>query len=191
MHKSTKWLIAMVILILLMPPLAAILPKGSREENLYLHDFWKSLHILGAVLFLGNIIVTGLWMFLAEKSKSVPVIQFAVRAVNWMDVIFTGPGVALVLLTGLIQAGHHGGVDKESWIQAGVALFSLSGVIWLVFLIPDQHRLISLSSQKQLKKNKLEKKFYLCLHRWYFWGIVATILPLISLLIMILKPKLW
>lgn len=190
MHKSTKWLIGMVILIFLMGPLSMIFPKASREESLYLHDFYKTLHVLGGVLFLGNIIITGIWMFLAEKSKNIPVIQFAIKAVNWMDVLFTAPGAALILLSGLLQAPHHGGVYTQSWILAGLILFSLSGVIWLVFLIPDQHRLITLSNQLT-ETGKLPQKFFKTLHRWYFWGIIATILPIISLVIMILKPKLW
>ena len=28
-------------------------------------------------------------------------------------------------------------------------------------------------------------------HRWYFWGLVATLLPLASLVLMVTKPKLW
>lgn len=191
MHKSTKWLIAMIVVIFLMPALSTILPASSREESMYLHDLYKSLHILGAILFLGNIIITGIWMYLAERSKIVPVIQFATKAVNWMDVFFTAPGAALVLLTGLLQAPHHGGLYTQSWILAGLILFSLSGVIWLLFLIPDQHRLIRLSNEDITKDGKLPKKFFKILHRWYFWGIIATILPLISLVIMVLKPKLW
>lgn len=190
MYKSTKWLIGMVILIFFMPVLANILPKVSREQSIYLHDFYKSLHILGVVLFLGNIIITGIWMYLAEKSKAVLVIQFATKAVNWMDVFFTAPGAALILLSGLIQSSHHGGVYNQSWILAGLALFSLSGAIWLIFLIPDQQRLISLST-KLTKNGKLSADFFRVLHRWYIWGIVATILPLISLVVMVLKPKLW
>lgn len=183
---------ALLILIVLMPALSYILPQvNSREENILLHDFYKSLHILGAVLFLGNIIITGIWMALAEASKKNSVIQFGARAVNWMDVFFTAPGVALILLTGWLQAAHHGGIDKESWIQVGLILFSLSGVIWLAMLIPDQHRLITLSSDEKIKNDQLPKEFYKVLHRWYFWGVIATILPLISLVIMILKPKLW
>lgn len=187
MHKSTKWLIGMIVVVFLMPVLATFLPKASPDENKLLHDFYKSLHILGAVLFLGNIIITGVWMFLADKSKNISTIQFAVKAVNWMDVLFTAPGAALILLTGFLQAGHHGGVYAQSWILAGLILFSLAGFIWLLALIPNQHRMIKLSS----KNDNLPKNFYEVLHRWYFWGIIATILPLISLAIMVLKPKLW
>lgn len=190
MHKSTKWLIGLVVLIFLMGPFSLILPKASREESIYLHDFYKTLHVLGGVLFLGNIIITGIWMFLAQRSKNIPVVQFAIKAVNWMDVFFTAPGAALILLSGLLQAPHHGGVYTQSWILAGLILFSLSGVIWLLFLIPDQHRLIILSNQLT-EKGKLPQKFFKTLHKWYFWGIIATILPIISLIIMILKPKLW
>lgn len=192
MHRSTKWLIAIIAIIFLMPLVAFLIPEVKpRDEAIIPHDIYKSLHVLGAVLFLGNIIITGVWMFLAEKSKSVTNLQFAARAVNWMDVFFTAPGAALILLTGIVQASHHGGLYTQSWITAGLILFSLSGIVWLLSLIPDQHRLIKLSEDDAIKGGKLPKKFFEILHRWYFWGIIAIILPLFTLLLMVFKPKLW
>lgn len=73
----------------------------------------------------------------------------------------------------------------------GIILFSLSGIIWIGFLVPDQNRLILLSEKIQTKEGKLPGKFLKVLHRWYFWGVIATILPLITVLVMTLKPNLW
>ena len=159
MHKSTRILILLVVLIVLMPVLSRILPVAGDEDSTP-HNIYLFLHVLGAVLFLGNIIITGIWMFLAEKSRSISIIQFATRAINWMDVFFTAPGVALLLLGGLMLAPSHGGLYKQSWIIVGMGLFSLSGIIWLIFLIPDQHRLISLSNESLIKKDKLSEKFF-------------------------------
>jgi hypothetical protein len=33
-------------------------------------EAWLSLHLLGVVLFLGNIIVTALWKLLADRTQS-------------------------------------------------------------------------------------------------------------------------
>ena len=39
------------------------------------------LHIAGAVVFLGNIIVTGAWMLMAERTRIGRVIHFSAKAV--------------------------------------------------------------------------------------------------------------
>ncbi len=178
MHASTKWLIGIVVIVALVPlPLAF----GYRYPLVLPYQWHKALHIFGAVIFVGNIIVTGVWMLLAERTRDPAVLRFAARAVNWADVFFTGPGVVLVLWNGLVLAPHWGGIYGTSWITAALGLFALSGIVWVIFLIPYQHRLIQRSGDEFLQ----------ILHRWYFWGIIATILPLISLALMATKPPLW
>ena len=54
----------------------------------------------GAVVFLGNIIVTAAWMLMAERTRSVNVIHFSAKAVIRADLLFTLPGVLLVLMDG-------------------------------------------------------------------------------------------
>ena len=190
MHKSTKLLIIIIAITFLIPILSLVLPAAGSDESVP-HKVYFALHILGVVLFLGNIIITGLWMFIAEKSKTISVMQFAAKAVNWMDVFFTAPGVAMLLLGGLMLAPSHGGLYSKSWITVGLILFSLSGIVWLLFLVPNQHRMITLSENNMVKNGKLPNEFFKVLYRWYFWGIVATILPLITFVIMIFKPKFW
>ncbi|MGH8119665.1 MAG: DUF2269 family protein [Gammaproteobacteria bacterium] len=57
----------------------------------------KSLHILGAVIFLGNIIVTGWWKVMADRTKNPKVIAFAQRQVTMTDFVFTAGGAAIIL----------------------------------------------------------------------------------------------
>ncbi|HSM16442.1 MAG TPA: DUF2269 family protein [Gemmatimonadales bacterium] len=187
MHRSTKWLIGLIALqALILIPLVL-----GREYHLFLPYHWlRLLHIAGAVLFLGNIIVTGLWMASAERTGATAVLKFGVHAVNWMDVFFTAPGVILILVSGLPLASQGGGITRVPWILAALLLFVLSGVIWVGLLIPDQHRMIRLSDPVPPER-ALPPAFFRCLHRWYVWGVVATVLPLISLFLMVFKPKLW
>lgn len=116
-------------------------------------------------------------------------LRFASKAVNWADVLFTAPGVILLLWNGLTLSTRWGGAYEAGWITVALGLFAASGVVWLAFLIPDQHRLIKLS-HVQPNANVLPPEYFQTLHRWYFWGIVATILPLVSLVFMVLKPEL-
>jgi len=186
-HRSTKWLMGLIALqVLILVPLVL-----GREYRLFLPYNWhKLLHIVGAVLFLGNIIVTGLWMASAERTGGTGVLKFGAHAVNWMDVFFTAPGVILILVNGLPLASQWGGITRVPWILTALLLFVLSGVVWIGLLVPDQNRMIRLSDPVSPDES-LPPAFFRCLHRWYVWGVVATVLPLISLFLMVLKPTLW
>ena len=140
--------------------------------------------------FLGNIIVTGAWMLMAERTRIFKVINFSAKAVIRADFLFTLPGVLLVLINGLIMAyTRWGGAFRGfDWISVAVALFSISGIIWVGFLLPLQHRMVVLSA-RPAEANSLPPEFYSALHRWYFWGLIAILLPLGSLYLMVAKPS--
>ena len=185
-HASTRWLIAEILFTVVILALLGL----AHFPLLFSYAWHKTLHILGAVLFLGNIIVTGVWMSLAERNNQTTTLQFASRVVNWADVLFTAPGILLILTNGMIMATSWGGIGT-SWIATSLALFALSGIVWAVFLIPYQDQLIRLSSSPGGSGTQLPDSFFHVLHRWYFWGIIATILPLGSIVLMVLKPRFW
>ena len=59
---------------------------------LYTFRWHMTVQILGAVIFLGNIIVTAAWMMLAERTREASVIHFTSKTVSRADLLFTGPG---------------------------------------------------------------------------------------------------
>jgi uncharacterized membrane protein len=132
-------------------------------------EAWLSLHILGVVLFLGNIIVTAVWKVLADRTKSPPVVAYAQRLVTRTDIAFTATGVVLILVSGQVLAEDLGGVfGGPVWLTIGWSLFVASGVIWVAALIPERYWLLSTL--------------------WSVFGAVATILPLANLYFMVFKP---
>lgn len=100
---------------------------------------FKMLHVFGVVIFLGNIIVTGVWKYRADVTGRPEVVAFAQRLVTLTDWVFTFGGVILILIGGFGMIGV-GGLDigTTSWIKIGLALFLASGVIWAAVLIPIQ-----------------------------------------------------
>jgi len=64
------------------------------------HDGWVGLHVLGVVLFLGNLIVTAVWKVLADRTRQVDVIAYAQRLVAVTDIAFTAPGAILIAVSG-------------------------------------------------------------------------------------------
>lgn len=152
------------------------------------YQAFKVIHLLGVILFLGNIIVTGLWKALADRTAQPQVIAFAQRLVTVTDWIFTAGGVALVLI-GAYGMAYVGGLNLygETWLLWGQGLFIASGVIWAVFLIPIQMKQARLA-RGFASGAPVPEDYWRLNRQWYVWGIIATLLPLANLYWMVFKP---
>ena len=64
----------------------------------------KIVHVLSACLFLGNVVVSGTWAALAERTRNYEVIAFSNRLVLVTDLLFTLTGAILVVVTGWMMA---------------------------------------------------------------------------------------
>jgi uncharacterized membrane protein len=81
---------------------------------------FKIIHLLGVALFLGNIIVTGVWKYYADRTKCPRVIGFAQRLVTLTDWAFTLGGVILILIGGYGMARLAGyDLFERSWLLLG------------------------------------------------------------------------
>lgn len=147
----------------------------------------KYIHILGVIIFLGNIIVTAFWKALADRSKNWLIISHSQRLVTYTDVIFTFVGILLINTTGMIMAKNFPNFLSVNWIKWGLALFSATGVIWVCVLIPIQiylHRL----THKHHETDAIPIQYWKYENAWMVFGSIAVILPLISLYFMVFKP---
>jgi uncharacterized membrane protein len=152
-------------------------------------DAWLSLHILGVVLFLGNIIVTAVWKVLADRTKSPPVVAYAQRLVTITDIAFTATGVTLIIVSGQVMADDFGGVfSGPDWLTIGWSLFIASGAIWVVALIPIEVMQARLARQFATQPLIPERYWRLSM-LWSVFGAVATLLPLANLYLMVFKPE--
>ena len=145
----------------------------------------KSLHVFGVCLFIGNIIVSAVWKVMADRTGNLAVIQFATRLVNVTDVIFTGVGVALLLVTGHLLAGYYGGVTSQEWILWSYVLFGISGVIWIFVLVPIQFKQARLL--RSAAHATVPEQYYRLARLWSWAGTVATLVPLPAIYLMISK----
>jgi uncharacterized membrane protein len=171
-----------VVLIFVAVLVSLPLPFWGRQWHLF-------MHILGAVLFIGNIIVTAAWMILVVRTGQPSLVHFGAKAVNQADLLFTIPGVLLIFLNGLTLAPAFGGgnILGASWVVAALVLLTLSGIVWIAFLLRYQNQLVELSASG----DQLSTEFMLIFRNWGIWGGIATVLPIFSLLLMVFKPTLW
>jgi uncharacterized membrane protein len=148
---------------------------------------FKIVHMAGIVLFLGNIIVTGVWKAMADRTGNPAVIGFAQRLVTLTDWVFTFGGAMLVLAGGLGMAGAAGYDLQSGWLFLGLSLFTASGVIWAVILIPVQIRQARLAHAFE-SGGEVPAVYWRLNRHWYIWGILATVIPLANLYVMVAKP---
>ena len=138
----------------------------------------KTIHVLSACLFLGNVIVSGTWAALAERTRNHEIIRFSNKLV-----LITESGASGVIITGHLMAERYGGSASHSWISWSYMLFGMSGLIWALVLLP-----IQLRQRQLLRKFDHITSEYLRLSKvWQICGAVATALPLPILYLMITK----
>ena len=144
----------------------------------------KIVHVLCACLFLGNVVVSGIWAALAERTRNHAIIQFSNRLVLITDLLFTLSGAVGVVFTGHLMAAQYGGDSAHPWISWSYALFGLSGLIWMLVLVP-----IQLKQRRLLQRTTQITSEYLQWSRiWQVSGAVATALPLPIIYFMVAKP---
>ena len=162
----------------------------------------KIIHILGAVMFLGGIGADLVWMKFAEQTKKPSVLAFASKTVTLSDFLVALPGAGLLILSGVPMILASTEVSERQffpalleslqigWLFVSIVLLNISGAVWLFLILPRQRRMM-LISEEHISSESLPSEFFQALRKWYFWGMVATVMPFVALVLMILKPRLW
>ena len=148
---------------------------------------WKVLHVLGACLFIGNNLVTPLWRAMAEAKRDPVILAYSQRLITLTDYIFTGGGIALLLGAGHAMAAQQPALWHQSWFLGAYVLFVVSGIVWGAVLLPIQ------IAQAKLARGfadggPISERIWQLSRRWTVAGIIASLLPLGSLVLMVMKP---
>jgi uncharacterized membrane protein len=155
-------------------------------EKAYL--WLKAVHVLGAILFVGNLLVTAVWKTLADRTRDGRVIAYAQRMVGVTDVAFTGLGAVVVLLTGLLMIIPYGiEMWRVPWLMWGLGLFMVSGLLWVMVLVPVQIRQAKLA-RGFAEGGAIPDDYWRLARVWAIFGTVATLLPVVNVFLMVYKP---
>lgn len=143
---------------------------------------WKALHVLGAVLMLGNVIVTGAWTVLLWRHRGNDTSRQIARGILWTDLLFTLGGGALMTIAGIqmIRVAQLPWRDT-AWLMRGIELLAISSALWLTVLLPDQFRMERCAPGDTAR-------FRVLLRRWSVVGWLATGLLVAAMWIMVTKP---
>jgi len=143
----------------------------------------RMIHILAAVLFIGNVVVTGVWSALLFAARRELDFQHAARAIVVTDWIFTFGGAFLLVISGVtLSLGRGLPLWGTAWIRNAMIGLGISTLLWLVVLVPAQRRmrLLGPSDEAELRRTY---------HRWNVTGWVAVAPLLWSLWNMVNKPS--
>jgi uncharacterized membrane protein len=152
------------------------------------YEFMKFLHVIGAVLLVGNVTITAFWKVFADRTGDAQVVAYAQRLVTLCDWVFTLSGIVMIVIGGYGMAYVQGlNIFGNAWLILGQLFFIVSGLIWLFVLIPLQIRLAKQARVSGLS-GSVAPAYWRDGRLWLIWGIIATI-PLVgAIYVMIAKP---
>ena len=153
-----------------------------------MYSLFKTIHIIGVVILIGNVTITAYWKVLADRTSDTKLIAHAQQGVTVADWIFTLAGIILILAGGYGAAWVAGlDVTGPAWLIVGQLLFATSGLIWLGILVPIQIR------QARMMRSLTSNAVLLAQYRvdsrnWLIWGVVATVPLVAAIYVMVSKP---
>ncbi len=150
--------------------------------------FLRLLHILGVIMFVGNILTAAVWKMRADASGDLHVIDYAQRGVMFADYVFTLPGALLIVVSGLWMTDLSGrNLFQTGWLFTALILLIVALLIWLLELLPVQRRLIR-TADEAVRTGQLDPVFKALTLRWSIFGVIAALLPLVNVYLMVFKP---
>lgn len=151
---------------------------------------FKLIHVLAVIVFVGNITVGIFWKAYADSTRNPQVIAYTIAGIIRADRIFTIPAIIVLLIAGFGAAGvAQLNPLTTGWILWGLGLFIIAGICFGP--IARTQRALRDLAQEGANKGTMDWARYEQLSgRWSLFGTIATLTPLVAVVIMVLKPAL-
>lgn len=151
-----------------------------------LYDVAKFLHVTGVAMLMGNITVTAIWKFFADRDGRPEVLGFAQKLVTYTDWSMTFWGVVLIMGSGYYMAIFADFDLGQGWLLWSQVLFVLAGMIWLLLIVPIQVKQARLA--KAFSASDVGEEYRALSKRWLVWGLMSTVPLVIVTWLMLAKP---
>ena len=150
----------------------------------------KTLHILGAILFLGTGLGSAYYKWRADRSGNLEVIAWCQREIVFADWIFTVPAGIIMPVTGISMMHLYGFPWTSPWIIIGFAGYAIAGICWLpaAFL---QIKMRTLADEALEKGRELPPEFHKANRIWMILGFPAFLASIGVLWVMVSKGSYW
>ncbi|MFK7791380.1 MAG: DUF2269 family protein [Devosiaceae bacterium] len=151
-----------------------------------LYDIAKFLHVTGFAMLMGNITVTAIWKFYADRDGRPEVLGFAQKLVTYTDWSMTVWGVVLIMGGGYFMVFSASYPLFEGWMLWSQILFILAGLIWLFLIVPIQIKQARLA--KAFSGDDVGEEYRALSKRWLTWGLISTVPLVAATWLMVVKP---
>lgn len=152
---------------------------------------FKLVHVTAVIAFLGNIATGLFWHAHAARTRDPKLLAHTMDGIIRSDRVFTVPGIVGIVGAGIAAAiqGHYP-ILHTGWILWTLILFFVSGVMFMMRVVPLQRQLRALA-EAGVRSGTFDYASYHALAvRWEVWGAAALLTPVIGLVLMVLKPSL-
>lgn len=150
------------------------------------YEIANFLHITGVAMLMGNITVTAIWKYFADRDGRPATLAFAQKLVTYTDWSMTVWGVVLLMGGGYYMVFAAGYPLYQQWLLWSQILFVVAGMIWLLLIVPVQIRQARLA--KSFPADDVGDEYRALSKRWLLWGLISTVPLVIATWLMVAKP---
>lgn len=151
------------------------------------YSLFMVLHVAGAVLFIGSLLLAGWWKRRADRNGDARLAAFTLDGLVACDLRFTASGALLLLVGGggMLALGA-GQLAEKGWLSGGIILFLVAALAWAVVLVPLQRQLRVLA--RGAGDGPLPETYRRMSRIWLLASAVANLTALAALILMVGKP---
>lgn len=151
----------------------------------------KTLHVGGALLFLGAGLASAWYKFQADRSGDLRVVAWCQRQIVLADWLFTTPSAVILPVTGLWMALRFGFPLSSPWLVAALVGFGVSGLLWVPAVVL-QLRMKRLADEALARRERdptaaLSPEFERHRRVWIALGVPAFVIALVMIWVMVTK----
>lgn len=148
-----------------------------------LYPWFKTLHILFAIVAVGLNISYGIWQ--ARAARESEHMGFALRGIKFLDDFVANPSYVGLLLVGIILVLIGPYEFTTLWVAVAIGLYVAMGVVALAFYSPTLRRQIAAYEAGGAQS----AEFQALGARGRLLGIVLAVLVLAIIVLMVVKPS--
>ncbi len=147
----------------------------------------KYIHIISSTILFGTGIGSAFYMFVANRSKKIENIYFAVKYVVIADWLFTTPAVIIQLISGTVLVKIAGHEFTDLWIMWAYSLYFFVLICWLP-VVWMQIKMRDMAQHALKTKTKLPNKYWQIDKWWIILGSLAFPAVILIFYFMVFKP---
>jgi uncharacterized membrane protein len=152
--------------------------------------WFKLIHIVAVIVFLGNITLGIFWKAIADKSHDPRIIAHTLRGIILADRWFTIPAIFVLVAGGVATAiAEQIPILATGWILWAIILFVISGLAFAP-VARLQRDLEAAASEGERSGIFDTARYDRISAQWNLWGMVALLAPVGAVALMVLKPVL-